>query len=168
MKTQSGNNTRYVLDSTAFFTMFEDEEGADTVQDLLERATRGEIFIFVSFVTFAEVFYVTIRRKGEEEGLMRMALMEALAVTRIESSKELSLIAGRLKALYIMSFADAWVAATAMFYDAILVHKDPEFEQLEDKVKVLNSPISLKETRISDSEPLELPNRSRFPLYNAR
>jgi len=97
---QSGDNRRYVLDSTAFLTMFEDEEGADTVQDLLERANRGEIFVFVSFVTFTEVFYISIRRKGEEEGFRRMGLMNALPVTRIESSKELSLTAGRLKASY--------------------------------------------------------------------
>jgi len=133
-----------VLDSTAFLTMFEDEEGADTVQDLLERANRGEIFVFVSFVTFTEVFYISIRRKGEEEGFRRMGLMNALPVTRIESSKELSLTAGRLKASYKISFADAWVAATAIFYDAILVHKDPEFEQLEEKVKVLNLPYKPK------------------------
>jgi len=141
---QSGDNRRYVLDSTAFLTMFEDEEGADTVQDLLERANRGEIFVFVSFVTFTEVFYISIRRKGEEEGFRRMGLMNALPVTRIESSKELSLTAGRLKASYKISFADAWVAATAIFYDAILVHKDPEFEQLEEKVKVLNLPYKPK------------------------
>jgi len=144
LKTQSGDKSRYVLDSTAFLNMFEEETGADTVQELLERANRGEIFVFVSFVTFTEVFYITIRRKGEEEGLGRMALMEALAVTRIESSEELSLKAGSLKALYRISFADAWVAATAMFYDAILVHKDPEFEQLEDKVKVLKLPYKPK------------------------
>jgi predicted nucleic acid-binding protein len=104
LKTQSGNNTRFVLDSTAFFTIFEDEQGADTVQDLLEGANRKEILAFVSFVTFAEIFYVTIRRKGEEEGLRRLALMEALAVTRIESSKQLNLMAGRLKASYRISF----------------------------------------------------------------
>ena len=141
MKMQNGDNRRYVLDSTAFLTIFEDEQGADTVQELLERANRGEIFVFVSFVTFTEVFYITIRRKGDEECLRRMALMEALAVTRIESSKELSLIAGRLKASYRISFADAWVAATAMFYDAVLVHKDPEFEQLEDKGEGPEAPL---------------------------
>ena len=62
------------MDSTAFLTMFEDEKGADTVQNLLERANRGEVFVFVSFVTFTEVFYITIRKKGEQEGLMRMIL----------------------------------------------------------------------------------------------
>ena len=38
------------------------------------------------------------------------------------------------------SFADTWIAATAIFYDAILVHKDPEFEQLESKLEMLKLP----------------------------
>ncbi|MCP4110600.1 MAG: type II toxin-antitoxin system VapC family toxin [Desulfobacteraceae bacterium] len=50
----------------------------------------------------------------------------------VESTQELGLIAGTLKAVDRISFADTWVAATAIFYDAVLVHKDPEFEQLKD------------------------------------
>lgn len=144
MKKQDGKSRNYVLDSTAFLTMFEDEAGADTVQDLLERANMSEIHVFVSFVTFTEIFYITLREKGEKEAQKRIKLMDALATTRIESSKELSLIAGRLKAAYRLSFADAWIAATAMFYDAILVHKDPDFEQLEDKLKALKLPYKEK------------------------
>jgi len=49
-----------------------------------------------------------------------------------------------LKAAYRLSFADAWIAATAIFYDATLVHKDPEFEQLEDKLKALKLPYKEK------------------------
>ena len=145
MKKQDGKSRNYVLDSTAFLTMFEDEAGADTVQDLLDRANKSEILVFVSFVTFTEIFYITLREKGEEEAQKRTKLMDALATTRIESSKELSLIAGRLKAACRLSFADAWIAATAIFYDATLIHKDPEFEQLEDKLKALKLPYKEKE-----------------------
>ena len=69
--------------------------------------------------------------------------MNRLAITRAESSEELGLIAGRLKATHKLSFADAWIAATAILYDSTLVHKDPEFEQLEDEVKVLKLPYKL-------------------------
>ena len=47
---------------------------------------------------------------------------------------------GKLKATHRISFADAWVAATAMMLGAILVHKDPEFEELEDEVEMLRLP----------------------------
>ncbi len=39
-----------------------------------------------------------------------------------------------------MSVADAWIAALAQERQAILVHKDPEFEQVEAMIKVLKLP----------------------------
>lgn len=140
MKKENGENRNYLFDSSAFLTLFEDEDGAETVQRLLERAKKGEIIVFTSFVSFTEIFYITLREKGEEAAKKRVKIMNRLVITRVESSQELGLIAGRLKATHKISFADTWIAATAMFYDAILVHKDPEFEQLKDKVKVLELP----------------------------
>jgi predicted nucleic acid-binding protein len=143
LKNQDGEDKDYVLDSSAFLTLFEDEKGAETVQELLERAKKEEVVIFVCFATFAEVFYITFREQGQEEAQKRVKLMSRLAITRVESSEELGLIAGRLKATHKLSFADAWIAATAVLYDSTLVHKDPEFEQLEDEVKVLKLPYKL-------------------------
>ena len=140
MKKKNGEIRNYLFDSSAFLTLFEDENGAETVQRLLERAKKGEIIVFTSFVSFTEIFYITLREKGEEAAKKRIKIMNRLVITRVESSQELGLIAGRLKATHKISFADTWIAATAMFYDAILVHKDPEFEQLKDKVKVLELP----------------------------
>ena len=140
MNKENGESENYVLDSTAFLTLFEDEPGAETVQKLLESAKKGEIVIFTSFVSFTEVFYITLREKKEEEAKKRIKLMNVLAMMRVESSQELGLIAGRLKSTYRLSFADTWIAATAIFYDAILVHKDPEFEQLKGKLEMLKLP----------------------------
>ena len=66
--------------------------------------------------------------------------MRRLRITRVDSCQELGLIAGRLKAIHRISFADAWVAATAMMLGAILVHKDPEFGELKDKLEMLKLP----------------------------
>ena len=143
MNDQNGEGKNYVLDSSAFLTFFEDEKGAEIVQELLERAKKGEVLIFVCFATFAKVFYITFREQGQEEARKRVKLMSRLAITRVESSEELGLIAGRLKATHKLSFADAWIAATAVLYDSTLVHKDPEFEQLEDEIKVLKLPYKL-------------------------
>ena len=143
MNKENGENEKYVLDSTAFLALFEDEPGAETVQKLLESAKKGEIVIFTSFVSFTEVFYITLREKKEEEAKKRIKLMNVLAMMRVESSQELGLIAGRLKSTYRLSFADTWIAATAIFYDAILVHKDPEFDQLKDKLEMLKLPYKI-------------------------
>jgi uncharacterized protein with PIN domain len=44
----------YVLDTSAWLTLIEDESGADVVQDLLEKARAGEIVIVVSFMSYME------------------------------------------------------------------------------------------------------------------
>jgi len=52
----------YVLDTSA---LFEDEEGADIVEDLLERANAEEITIFLC--PFMEVCYITLQGRDERE-----------------------------------------------------------------------------------------------------
>jgi predicted nucleic acid-binding protein len=43
-------------------------------------------------------------------------------------------------ASFHLSFADAIIAAVARLHEAVLVHKDPEFETLADEISLLNLP----------------------------
>src|SRR5215211_2510102 len=43
--------------------------------------------------------------------------------------------AGEIKTRFLVSFADAFVGATAQRFGALLIHKDPEFESLKSVVK---------------------------------
>ncbi len=61
MKSLHGSVKRYVLDTSAFLTLIEDKDGADVIQELLQRAQQGEAEIFASFVSFTEVLYITCR-----------------------------------------------------------------------------------------------------------
>jgi len=131
---------RYVLDTSALLTLIEDEAGADQVQTLPEQAKRGEVSLFVSFISFMEVYYISLQERGQEEAQERVQLMAALPVLRVESTETLAVFAGQCKAAHRLSVADAWIAALAQERDATLVHKDPEFEQLEAVVKVLKLP----------------------------
>jgi len=45
-------------------------------------------------------------------------------------------LAASFKAAHRISFADALIAGFAAAHNAILVHKDPEYEVLKDKVKL--------------------------------
>lgn len=131
---------RYVLDTSAVLTLIEDEAGTDQVQTLLEQAKRGEVSLLVSFISFMEVYYISLQERGQEEARERVRLMAALPVLRVESTETLAVLAGQLKASHRLSVADAWIAALAQERDATLVHKDPEFEQIEATVKVLKLP----------------------------
>lgn len=59
---------------------------------------------------------------------------------RVESSENLGTQAGAIKAAHRLSVADAWIAALAQEKGATLVHKDPEFEQIESAVKIVKLP----------------------------
>ena len=130
----------FVLDTSAIITFFENKDGADIVEALLEKADAGEANIFLSFVTFTEIYYITIQKKGKEQALERIDSLETLPIKRVESNAEIGKIAGEFKAAYRLSFADAWIAALAKNENATLVHKDPEFEPLESQINVLRLP----------------------------
>ena len=129
--TMNENSTIYVLDTSAWLTLIEDEAGADLVQSILESANSGNVEILVSFMSFMEVFYITLQEREIEEAETRLRMMASLPITRVESTVSLNMAAGRLKAKHPMSVADAWIAALAQERSATLVYKDPEFGQIE-------------------------------------
>ncbi len=130
----------YVFDTSAWLTLIEDENGADIVHDLLEKAKTGKVVILVSFMSFMEVYYITLQERDVNEARVRINLMSELPVSRIESGKTLGILASELKAVHHLSVADAWIAALAKEQNAVLVHKDPEFEQIETVVQILKLP----------------------------
>jgi len=134
------HETIYVFDTSAWLTLIEDEPGAEEVQNLLERITAGNAEVLVSFMTFMEVFYITLQERQVEEAQTRLHLMNSLPITRVDSTVSLTIAAARLKAKHRISVADAWIAALAKERNATLVHKDPEFAELEGEIKTLVLP----------------------------
>jgi len=133
-------NATYVLDTSALLTLIEDEAGADEVQHILESAISGNAEIVVSFMSFMEVFYITLQERDMEEAHARVHLMKSLPVTRVESTASMGTAAAGLKAKHRISVADAWIAALALERNAVLIHKDPEFEQTEDEIESFKLP----------------------------
>ena len=122
-------------------TLIEDEEGAETVDKLLRQADSGSAVALASFISYKEVFYITLQEKGKREADKRLALMEALPVLRVESSRSLGIAAGKLKARRRLSLADAWIAALALETGAALVHKDPDFDEAPELQKIVRLPL---------------------------
>lgn len=57
---------RSLLDSFAIMAWIQDEPGAQIVEDLLVEARRKHEELLLHEVNLAEVYYLTIRRTGEE------------------------------------------------------------------------------------------------------
>lgn len=131
---------KYVLDTSAWLTLIEDEEGADEVQKIIEESIEDKSEIYVSFMTYMEIYYITLQEQDEKEARSRIELISGLPVFKIESSENVGNIAAQFKAKNRISVADAWIAALAETEKAILVHKDPEFDQLNNSVQLQRLP----------------------------
>jgi len=90
-----------------------------------------------------EVYTITLQERDRNEAQKRVDLIAALPVLRVESNTALSTLAGEFKADGHLSVADAWIAALARERGAILVHKDPEFEQVEATIRILKLPYNV-------------------------
>ncbi|MFQ5652334.1 MAG: PIN domain-containing protein [bacterium] len=104
---------KFVLDTSAIIAFLENEAGAETVQEILEKAESGEVDIYVSFISFMEIYYVTIQKKNKQAASERLTGLSKLPVNRVESNALLGKTAGEMKARHRLSLADAWIAALA-------------------------------------------------------
>lgn len=126
----------YLLDTSAVMTLLEDEDGAERVEMLL----RDED-VLLPFMTLLEIYYIPLREHSEDVADIRYAMLKHSGATILWGVDEpLLLTAGRLKAPYRLSLADALIAALAMRHQAVLVHKDPEMEALADLLQLETLP----------------------------
>ena len=109
--------TQYVFDTSALLAYIENEEGAADIEALLQKALDDEVVLYISIVTQEPV------------------------------DSPLTKTIGELKATRTMSFADCCIAGLAKFKEATLVHKDPEYEQIENEIKQLKLPYKLKKKK---------------------
>jgi predicted nucleic acid-binding protein len=108
-------------------TLIEDEEGADRVEQVLRLETT-----ILPWPVLLEAYYVSIREAGQAEADRRLAFMKRMKIRFLWDMDEATfLTAARLKAEFQISLADAMIAAFAVRREAVLMHKDPEFDRLE-------------------------------------
>lgn len=137
----------YVLDTSAIFAFTQNEAGADRIERILTSAQKHDCIGYISFVSIAELYYIAWQETGRSSALELLGLVKTLPVEVVESSERLSLLAGSIKANHRLSFADAFVVATASHVKGILVHKDPEFEQVNELIRLEPLPYKPKKSK---------------------
>jgi len=123
----------YLMDTSALLTLYCDEEGADTVEDILRRAIAGEVRVAICFISLLEIMYRVWRESGRQAALLAREKCLALPLHVIGQTDVILEQASEIKAFNRLSLADALIAAAALSEQAVLVHKDPEYEQLDIK-----------------------------------
>ena len=118
----------YVLDAFAVLTYLGDEEGADKVEELLDRAESGEVKLIMNYVNLGEVYYIIAREFGVAKANEAIAVIKKWNLEFVGVDESLSLTAARIKAMHGLSYADAFVVATAISREGTIVTGDKEFE----------------------------------------
>lgn len=130
---------QFLLDTSALLSLKANEPGAVEVEKILRHEGLSG-HVYVCFITLMEFYYIIYQLYGEAEAKQSYLELKQLPIQVVASDEALGLAAGRFKATFQLSLADAWIAATAEKLDAILVHKDPEFEALQDIIKLQHLP----------------------------
>ncbi len=128
---------RYVLDSFAILTYLYGQEGADEVERLLKSLRKKTALkAWLNLVNLGEIYYIIARNESFEKADKAIALVKKWPIEIIYPTERITLSAARTKASYAISYADAFVVASAFEKQAVILAGDPEFKQLGEMVKV--------------------------------
>ncbi|MFA4907248.1 MAG: type II toxin-antitoxin system VapC family toxin [archaeon] len=128
---------KYVLDSYALLAYAENENGSQTVSEILKDTLSGKSAIYISVINWGEMYYIARRESGKIKAELYRTLFEQYPIKIIDADQKITLLAAEFKATNRISYADSFTAALAKQKDAELVTGDPEFRQLEKEIKIL-------------------------------
>jgi len=131
-------NNLFVFDACSLIALLSNEDGADAVKDLLQKAMDGEIEIIMHKVNLLEVYYYIYKRYNEQTALK---LLKDIKVAPIKIDTEITddifIKAGRLKSLYKMSLADSIGLAETIINNGYFVTADHhELEIVQDNENI--------------------------------
>ena len=128
---------KLVLDCFALMVYFNDEPGADKVEELLNQAKSGKMTLLFSRINWGEFYYSTVRIRGEFKAKDVLNIVEQLPIEIVDVDKEQVFEAASFKARNKIAYADCFAAALAKRENCPLVTGDKEFKALESEIKVI-------------------------------
>jgi predicted nucleic acid-binding protein len=133
---KTDESVSYVLDTSAVLALWNDEDDADTVEQILHSGSP----VLASFMTFMECRYRLWKSVGREASEEFSKYLSLLPIRRLEGSQTIFEKAIEIKATNNLSVCDSWIIATAIATNSTLVHKDPAFDQRKKAIKLKQLP----------------------------
>ena len=128
---------RYVLDTSALMTFFEDHPGADKVEELLRKAAETKRFVLMSVINWGEVYYSVWLARGEEAANEKLRHMAQLPIEVVDVDISSAKLAATLTARFGLAYANCFAAALARTRRAQLVATDSDFKCVESQINIL-------------------------------
>ena len=115
---------------------FEDEAGADKVEDILRSLLDRKAKAFMCVINWGEIYYNTMRVQGVEEADRVITQLDSYPIKLMEADKTLTYEAAKLKGRYRIACADCFAAALSSRLNAPVVTGDPEFAKLSHEIEI--------------------------------
>jgi len=119
-----------IYDSFAILKLFQKERHYQKVARLLNEDIKNKRSPLLQIINFGEVIYRTKKDFGDEAKIRAIRNVIRLGFTIIPAVDTLVYAAAELKGTYSISYADAFLLATALKEKAIIVTGDPEFKKV--------------------------------------
>ena len=129
----------YIMDACALIAFLRDEDGAEAVTGILKSAVDGTAEIRMNSINLLEVYYDIYRGVGKAKAVEELAMIKKLPMAiQPTLSDEVFEEAGRLKASYKISLADAVALAEASVSGGALLTSDHhEFDVVEQQENIM-------------------------------
>ena len=122
----------FVFDSYALIGYLENESFSNQIEEILNKARKGDSRLYLHVIHLGEVYYITLREQGQDLADLAFSRIKAFPVNLVQHiNDKLLLMAATLKANYPISYADSFAAALAIINKCPLLTGDPEFKILE-------------------------------------
>lgn len=126
----------YLFDSHALLAFFQNEEGAEIVAEILQRAMEKGLDRLICVINLGEIIYITKRRFGDSKKLEVLARVHQLGLKVLSVPENLVFKAAEIQAQYPISYADCFALACAMEHSARVVTGDPDFKKIAHLVSI--------------------------------
>ena len=127
---------KLVLDSFALASLFHREPGWQVVQKALYDQEKSRTRAVLNWINWGEFYYIVRRRVGAAKTMDALRLLEQLPIDLFPVDQPLVRAAAEIKSEHALSYADAFCIATAQRLDATVLTNDPEFESVENLIKI--------------------------------
>lgn len=128
--------TTYILDAFAFMAYFENEPGAERVEQILQEVKEGKARACISIINLGEVVYNTERKHGLTKAQDTLALIQEMPIEILPADNQTVFAAAHIKANHPVSYADAFVIVAAQRLNGIVMTGDPEFHDVTELAKI--------------------------------
>lgn len=125
-----------MLDSFALIAFLNEDPGFEKVEDLLRSAQGSNVPLLMNEINIGEVYYLIAKRQSIEKAEAFLQRLQAFPIQSVSNSFADVLQAARIKAQCPISYADAFVVATAIRMGAVVVTGDPDFQAVRHLVEI--------------------------------